>query len=372
MATATSGTAGRARYRSSGRPATSSNRGRGPSSTPPWPRATRRWTDHNRPGALGVGPLPRNVRDGTRMSTALTYLGPARSRPTLELRAGTLVDRVVLVHGRARGVQLAGGEVVEADGVVLAAGAYGSPAILLRSGIGPAGHLRALGLPIIAHRPGVGANLVDHPLVAVDLPATPGRRGPAFSVLLTMRSSLTPPADPPDLHVFLAGPFDDPSVPSGAVAGIVTGLLSPRSRGSLRLRSADPAEPPLIDPAYLRHPDDMTRMVEATREARRIGRTTPLVELVPGPEIAPGEAVSRRRRVGALDPRTGGALPPPRRDVRDGTGPGGPAVVDARGSVHGVDRLWVADASVMPTIPSAGTNLPTIVVAERIAAWLVE
>ena len=214
----------------------------------PWPRAFHDAAvaaghppvaDHNRPGALGVGPLPRNVRDGTRMSTALTYLGPARSRPTLELRAGALVDRVVLGHGRARGVQLAGGEVVEADGVVLAAGAYGSPAILLRSGIGPAGHLRALGLRVLADRPGVGANLVDHPLVAVDLPATPGRRGPAFSVLLTMRSSLTPPTDPPDLHLFLAGPFDDPSAPSGALTGIVTGLLSPRSRGSLRLRSAD-------------------------------------------------------------------------------------------------------------------------------------
>ena len=347
----------------------------------PWPRAFLDAAvaaghppvaDHNRPGGLGVGPLPRNVRDGTRMSTALTYLGPARSRPTLELRAGALVDRVVLVHGRARGVQLAGGEVVEADGVVLAAGAYGSPAILLRSGIGPAGHLRALGLPIVADRPGVGANLVDHPLVAVDLPATPGRRGPAFSVLLTMRSSLTPAADPPDLHVFLAGPFDDPSVPSGAVAGIVTGLLSPRSRGSLRLRSADPAEPPLIDPAYLRHPDDMTRMVEATREARRIGRTTPLVELVPGPEIAPGEAVSDDA---GLARSIRGRVAPYHHPVGTcamGPDPGGPAVVDARGSVHGVDRLWVADASVMPTIPSAGTNLPTIVVAERIAAWLVE
>ena len=181
----------------------------------------------------------------------------------------------MLVHGRARGVQLTGGEVVEADGVVLAAGAYGSPAILLRSGIGPAGHLRALGLPVVAHRPGVGANLVDHPLVAVDLPATPGRRGPAFSVLLTMRSSLTPAADPPDLHVFLAGPFDDPSVPSGAVAGIVTGLLSPRSRGSLRLRSADPAEPPLIDPATCAIPTTDPDG-QAIREARRIGRTTPL------------------------------------------------------------------------------------------------
>ena len=165
---------------------------------------------------------------------------------------------------------------------------------------------------------------------------------------------------------------DNPSVPSGAVAGIVTGLLSPRSRGSLRLRSADPAEPPLIDPAYLRHPDDMTRMIEATRQARRIARTTPLVELVPGPEIAPGEAVcddaglarSIRGRVAPYHHPVG--------TCAMGPDPDGPAVVDARGSVHGVDRLWVADASVMPTIPSAGTNLPTIVVAERIAAWLVE
>ena len=202
------------------------------------------------------------------MSSALTYLGPARSRPTLELRAGALVDRVVLVHGRARGVQLAGGEVVEADGVVLAAGAYGSPAILLRSGIGPAGHLRALGLPVVAHRPGVGANLVDHPLVAVDLPATPGRRGPAFSVLLTMRSSLTPAADPPDLHVFLAGPFDDPSVPSSAVAGIVTGLL-PRGRGDRCGCARGPGRTAPDRPGLLRHPDDMTRMVEATRRRAR-------------------------------------------------------------------------------------------------------
>ena len=186
-----------------------------------------------------------------------------------------------------------------------------------------------------------------------------------------MRSSLTPAADPPDLHVFVAGPFDDPSVPSGAVAGIVTGLLSPRSRGSLRLRSADPAEPPLIDPAYLHHPDDMTRMVEATRGAP-IGRTTPLLELVPGPEIAPGEAVrddaglarSIRGRVTPYHHPVGTCAmgPDPRRARR------------GRRTRFGARRrpALVADASIMPTIPSAGTNLPTIVVAERIAAWLVE
>ena len=243
--------------------------------------------------------------------------------------------------------------------MVLAAGAYSSPAILLQR-IGPAGHFVRS-----AYRssPTVRWWVPTSSTIRWSPSTCPPRRAlrAAFSVLLTMHSSLAPAADPPDLHVFLAGPFDNPSVPSGAVAGIVTGLLSPRSRGSLRLRSADPAQPPLIDPAYLRHPDDMTRMVEATREARRIGRTTPLVELVPGPEITPGEAVcddaglarSIRERVAPTTTPSG----------RGWDRPGRPR------STHAVrctaSTAWIADASVMPTIPSAGTNLPTIAVAER-------
>jgi hypothetical protein len=151
---------------------------------------------------VAVGPLPRNVRDGTRMSTALTYLAPARPRPNLEIRPDTLVDRVLITGRRARGVQLHTGERVEADAVVLAAGAYGSPAILLRSGVGPAEQLRRLDLPVVADLLGVGANLVDHPLVSVDLPATPGPGGPTFQVLLTLRSPLATATGPPDLHLF--------------------------------------------------------------------------------------------------------------------------------------------------------------------------
>ena len=195
--------------------------------------------DHNRPGALGVGPLPRNVRGGVRMSTALTDLSQARGRRNLHIRPDTVVDRIELVDGRARGVRTRSGELVEATTVVRWRG-YGSPAILLRSGLGPAAELRELGIPIAADLPGVGAGLVDHPLVAVDLPAVPGRRGAALPLMLTMRSTLATPSGPPDLHLFVAGPFDVPSVPSGAVFGIVTGLLSPRSRGSVRLRSTDP------------------------------------------------------------------------------------------------------------------------------------
>jgi choline dehydrogenase len=327
--------------------------------------------DHNRPASIGVGPLPRNVRNGVRMSTALTYLEPVRTRPNLEVCADTMVDRVEVADGRARGVRLQGGQLLEASTVILAAGAYGSPPILLRSGIGPAPHLRALDLPVVADLPGVGANLVDHPLVAVNLPAVPGRRrGPEFQVLLTLRSTLATPTEPPDLHLFVAGPFDDPSTPSGAVFGIVTGLLTPRSRGSLRLRSADPADPPRIDVAYLRHPDDMSRMIDATRAARRISRTAPLADLVAGAEIDPGDAIgdadtaglaqSIRARVGPYHHPVG--------TCAMGPDPSTGAVVDARGAVYGVDGLFAADASVMPTIPSANTNQPTIVVAERIAS----
>jgi len=328
--------------------------------------------DHNRPGALGVGPQPRNVWNGMRISTAIAYLAPARARRNLQILSGTVVDRLELAGGRVRGVRTQSGDLVEADVVILAAGAYGSPAILLRSGIGPAAHLRELDIPIAVDLPGVGANLVDHPLVAVDLPAAPGRRGPALPVMLTMRSTLVGTSDPPDLHLFVAGPFDAPSLPSGAIFGIVTGLLAPRSRGSLRLRSADPGDPPLIDPAYLRHPEDVTKMVEATLAARRISRTAPLAELVQGLEIAPGHDIGDDDRAGLAESICRRVSPyhHPIGTCAMGPDPMTGAVVDARGAVHGVGQLLVADASIMPTIPSANTNLPTIVVAERIGRWL--
>ena len=324
--------------------------------------------DHG-PGALGVGSVPRNVRHGVRMSTALTHLSQARRRRNLRIRPDTVVDRLELVGGRARGVRTRSGDLIEADAVVLAAGAYGSPAVLLRSGLGPAAQLRELGIPIGADLPGVGAGLVDHPLVAVDLPAVPGRSGPALPLVLTMRSTLAAPSGPPDLHLFVAGPFDAPSVPSGAVFGIVTGLLAPRSRGTVRLRSTDPDDPPVIDPAFLRHPDDVTRMVEATVAAPGISRTPPLADLLPGPEIAPGPAIgdddhaglrqSIRARVGPYHHPVG--------TCAMGPDPAAGAVVDARGAVHGIERVFVADASVMPAIPSANTNAATIIVAERVA-----
>jgi choline dehydrogenase len=329
-------------------------------------------TDHNRPGMVGAGPGPRNVREGLRMSTALTHLQAARGRPNLAVRARTEVDRIELRGTKARGIRTVGGEVVEGDAVVVAAGAYASPAILMRSGIGPAAHLRELGIAVAADLPGVGASLIDHPLAAVDLPTTPGYTGPRFQMMLTARSSMARLSGPPDLHLFAAGPFDDPASPSGGVFGIVTGLMAVNSRGSVRLRSADPADPPRIEIGHLRHPRDMARMVEATRLARQLSRTPPLAGFVTGAELAPGPDISDddtpaleasiRGRAGTYHHPVG--------TCAMGPDPAQGAVVDSRGMVHGIDGLWVADASVMPAIPAANTNLSTIVIAEHMARWL--
>ena len=258
--------------------------------------------------------------------------------------------------------------------MILAAGAYGSPAILMRSGVGSAEPLIELGIHPVADIPGVGDNLHDHALVAVDLPTSAGFVGPRFQALLTMRSNLAASDAPPDLHLFAAGPFDDSRSPSGGVFGIVCGLMTPLSQGSLRLRSADPSEQPWIDVAHLRQADDMRRMVWATQEARRISRAAPLRDLIHGVELAPGEDIddddidglarSIRARVGTYHHPVG--------TCAMGSSPVDGAVVDSQGKVHGVDGVWVADASVMPTIPSANTNMATMLLAERISQWLLK
>src|SRR5262249_21403114 len=335
--------------------------------------------DYNRPGAVGIGPGPRNVRGGVRMSTALTHLAAARGRPNLTIRAHAVVDRVELRGTTVRGIRLADGESIAADTVVVAAGSSPAPAILLPSGTGPAAPLRDLGIQVAADLPGVGDNLIDHPLVAVDLPTSAGYTGPRAQQMLTLRSSRAAPGGPPDLHIFAAGPFDNPAIPAGGVFGLVTGLLAVRSRGSVRLRSADPAHPlrtpahpPRVDIAHLRPPEDRERMIEPTRHARRLSRTPPLAGFVIGAELAPGPAISDDDTAGLARSirERAGSYHHPVGTCAMGPSPSDGAVVSPRGAVHGISGLWVADASVMPAIPAANTNLPTIVIAERIAQWL--
>jgi choline dehydrogenase len=328
--------------------------------------------DHNRPWAVGIGRAPVNRVDGVRMSTALTYLDAARERDNLTIRPDTQVDRVVVAGGRAVGVRLARtGETIEAGRVVLAAGALSSPAILLRSGVGARGELDRLGVPAVAEVPGVGEHLVDHLWVSVDVPSgSDPPPGPLAQTLITMHSSRADPTGAPDLHVVPASAVPDADSPTGARLFVGTSVMKPRSRGRLWLDSADPDAVPHVDPAYLSDPDDVTRTIEGIVAVRELLRTSPLSKLVAGPELGPAPGVA--------DDDVAGLEAGIRANhdcyyhqagtCRMGPDPDAGDVVDARGAVHGVDGLHVADASIMPDIASANTNLPTIMIAERIAA----
>ncbi|SDK59949.1 GMC family oxidoreductase [Arthrobacter sp. ok362] len=153
--------------------------------------------DHNAPGAVGLSALPVNCVQGVRVSTARAYLDPVRSRPNLTIRANCVIAEVVVSRGHATGVRSSDGEIIAADEVIICAGAYHSPGLLIRSGIGPAADVAALGRPLMADLPGVGTNLADHPWVAIDLPCPqPPGDPPIFQLLATARSSRSSAAGP--------------------------------------------------------------------------------------------------------------------------------------------------------------------------------
>jgi choline dehydrogenase len=196
--------------------------------------------DHDRPGAVGAGRMPMSSSNGIRVTTADAYLPLGATPANLEIRADAQVPEVVFDEAQATGVRLLDGSVIEAGWVVLSAGTYGTPPLLMRSGIGPADHLRSHGIAIRVDLAGVGENLADHAGVDIDC----GYRGaarsaPVFHLLATFHSSTTASAEAPDLMLWLSDPRGDPPI-----FEIDVGLLRPRSRGSVRLRSTDPADPP--------------------------------------------------------------------------------------------------------------------------------
>lgn len=322
--------------------------------------------DHNEPGVVGVGPTPVNAVNGLRVSTALAYLHLVRGSPNLVIRTDVLVDRVVLRAGRAVGVRLASpDETIEADLVVLAAGTYGSPALLMRSGIGRADELVALGAPCEVDLSGVGRNLADHPWVPVGLPVTVTTDGPGFQTVLTWRSTSADAAGPPDLQIFAQGPFKSDG---RAVGSLCVAVLKPRSRGRVTIQSLDPAVPPVIDLALLADDDDLQRLIEGWRHARRL-LSTPTFAAIAEKGYERTDVLSDRELEAEIWAKVK-TYHHPAGTCSMGPDPAKGAVVDSKCRVHGIEGLLVADASVMPEIPSANTNLPTIMIAERIAAEL--
>ncbi|MGI8647678.1 MAG: hypothetical protein DLM55_10115 [Acidimicrobiales bacterium] len=322
--------------------------------------------DHNAPGAIGAGRLPVNEAAGVRQSTALTYLAAARERPNLTIRAGQRVDRIVFSAARASAVRLAGtGEEIAAGHVMLAAGAYGSPAILLRSGIGPAEQLGELGIPVTQDLPGVGRNLHDHPLLRLPFEAHGEPESVLHQTVLTATTDSPRGVRGPDLQVFPSGIS---SGGDGLTLTLLVALLQPYSRGKLRLSSPDPAAALRIEPGHFSHPEDLSRLLAGVRLAREIAATSPLVDHL-ADERWPGAGVTDERELSAVVLAEVATYHHPVGTCRMGLDHDPKAVVDETSHVHGVDRLSVVDASIMPTIPSANTNLPTLMLAERMSEY---
>jgi choline dehydrogenase len=318
-------------------------------------------TDLNAPGRIGVGPLPRNMRDGVRQSTLLTYLAAARNRPNLEVRAGTLVDRVLFDKDRVVGVALAGGETIQAPITVLAAGAYNSPQILLRSGVGDAGQLRKHGVEVRLQLSEVGRHLTDHPLTVLVLQAEGGGLGEAVRVGPTVKFRSRPELPVDDMKITLFPNGEMLNLPG--LTGLHLEVDESYSEGVVELRSPDPSDSPRIESRLLADERDVARMAAGVGHALEIF-----------------EAMSGGLQAELLLPDAATAKDPEllRDHIRGlhstGYHPSGTCrighVVDERCRLLGARGLWLADASVMPTVPRANTNLPTLMIGERVADFV--
>jgi choline dehydrogenase len=322
--------------------------------------------DFNGSTPSGVGGYPVNVIDGVRQSTGLVYLTEeVRNRPNLKISGDLLVDRVLFDQRRAIGVVTASGAEIPAGEVIVSGGSYASPAILLRSGVGPAADLAALGIDVVADLP-VGQHLQDQPFYynAYALKPDALEMRPAVGALLWRQSSEAGD-EQLDMHIAVTHLLPPEYSPTGGAIVLSVAVVKPDSRGTVRLRSRDPREQPEIDCNFLDEERDARRMLEGVRLTRKLGRNPALAQFIEL-EILPGDSVGDDQLADAIASNLASYGHPV------ATAPmGGPedpwAVVDSRGAVKGVDGLRVIDASIMPVVPSVAINPTTIMIAERIA-----
>ncbi|WP_306368767.1 GMC family oxidoreductase [Nocardiopsis sp. CC223A] len=329
--------------------------------------------DYNDGEALGASLTQATLVDGGRVTAWRAYVAPVLGSPLLTVVTGAHVTRVLIEDGRAVGVEYRAddGEVHTVRArreVVLAAGVFGTPQILLLSGVGPADHLHEHGITRVVDLPGVGENLRDHAVVPVvweRAGAAPGPQGIGVQAQLVRDGSENSMIRPDRQGMVI--PYVYSTVQEGLPASgftTVAVVLHPYSTGTVRLRSADPADPPRIDPAALSDPRDVEALMEEVAVLRELGRRPELADHVAA-EVHPGKADLREYVHAAADAghhQVGTA--------RMGTD--ALAVVDPRLRVRGVAGLRVADASVMPFTPAGNTAGPTFMIGERAADLLLE
>ena len=347
----------------------------------------------------GISRMESTVHRGRRVSSARAYLHPVIDRPNLTIETGALVHRIVVRGGRAIGVQYAKGRqlltAIANEEMVLSAGAYGSPQTLLLSGIGAADELRAAGVAPVHDLPAVGRNLADHPVVIneYDLASDEGltrhlradramlaawrwfarKEGPfAYTgTLANVFTRSTEGLDRPDMQMMCLPLSGNARVwlpelqrRSPARLSVRTGYLPLKSRGWVKLRSADPRDAPRIFLNLFAEPGDLEGMVRSLHLSRHIYAQNPLAERIAG-ENLPGENVKTDAELAEHIRRHATHRAHPACSCQMGTGED--AVVDAELRVRGIDGLRVADASVMPALPRGNPNLACMMIGEKAA-----
>jgi choline dehydrogenase len=327
--------------------------------------------DANDPEGWGAGPQPMNKLGRLRVSCAVGYLAPARIRPNLTIRAQTLVVRALIENGRCVGLEARGAdgvlERIQARLVVLAAGAIMTPPILVRSGLGPARELEALGVAVVRNVTGVGKNLCDHPAMSATLipkdEALVQRDQPIIQSILRYTAEGSDKRN--DLQIEMLSFAGRGGAPLFAIAGVVEYQYG---RGELTVTSTDPEAAPTIENRFCEDERDVQRLASCFEDVLAFAHSKPIAELATGVRFPRGEA-SREDIVGLARRFAGSGYHP------SGTAKMGPAsdpmaVVNQYGQCHAVEGLVVADASIMPFVPRANTNLTAIMIGEKVGEWL--
>jgi choline dehydrogenase len=329
----------------------------------------------------GVAPFPVNIDGTTRVNSAFGYVDPVRDR--LIVVGDAPVERLLIRDSRAVGVAVRDDQrlmEIGASRVVLSAGAYGSPAILLRSGIGPAGELTAIGVKPALDLPGVGRNLHDQPCAEVHYEgsgeliermerhqAETGWR-PAEQVIAKFPSAGCQQGF--DLHIYPVGGYSKDALKWYWFLGVA--CLTPLSRGSVRLSGPGLDDKLVIDHRYLSDPGgyDRARLAEGVERVREVAEAPELRRLL-GRETRPGPDVSGRQAIERFVDHAAVHYYHPAGSCKMGPASDPDSVVDANGRVRGIEGLYVADASIMPAVTSGNTNMPTAVIGEKIARSLL-
>ncbi len=356
----------------------------------------RRRRDFNDDDQEGFGYHQLTQRKGIRESTATAFLDPARARKNLTIITGGMVARVVVENGRATGVELRRGGVRETIAgrreVILSAGAIGSPAILMRSGVGDGAQLQRQGIEVARHSPGVGQNLQDHMGLGIQVESNDTRfygisvRGlprmiwAGLEYALFRRGMLAsnvveacgflrtdPAGDRPDIQYgFMPARRGVGArlIGHGHGYGLVTILLKPKSRGRVALNRADLAAAPDIDLNAFSHPSDLETFLRGYKISRRILQA-PAFDRYRVREARPGDEVQTDTQLADYVRNNAGTIYHPVGTCK--MGHGAECVVDPELRVHGIQGLRIVDASIMPTIVGGNTNAPTIMIAEKAA-----